>query len=432
MTGFGIHYLSEMLIPIMGFCIPIISDKKRFMKGMGILLLTCAAIAASSQLALLSPLVQQAEATDPNNAVAGSIIIFWFAINWTALIVFIRIVTDLNIRMSIYIFALAYAVEHIFYCIRIAVAYASNETIASDVWYLYIPCLIGSFLLAYFWFARPTVYKGQYIIDNISSVTYVFVILLLVWGMSILASFRDFEKYHSVYAIICCVFILLNQRSQILREIERIEFANKEQLWEKNRIRYQISKDSMAIVNQHYHDMKHQIKALTLMENGESRKAYLQELESNIAAYDAVVKTGNDYLDTVLTEKKLTCQTKHISMSCIADGSQLTFIDELDLYTLMGNILDNAIEANEKIEEYEKRFISVQIQNKKGVILVEVVNPYIGDITMEDSIPQTTKSDAFNHGYGISSIKSLTEKYGGQLIVKAENHRFLLRLIFQV
>ena len=431
MSGSSVLYLLEMFIPCLGLCIPVIKERKHFLKGAGMVFATMIGIFFS--LTFMNGFFANV-ATAGNMAqrnVSVMLILFWFLVNWSVLIAFIRIVTGSSLGMAIYLFALAYAIEHIFYCIRLFVEYMSEGKIADNAWFIYIPCLVGSFFLAYFWFAKKTVYKKQYITDNITSSTYVVVILLLVWGLSMLATTWNFEKYHSVYAGICCIFILLNQRDQMLREIDRIEFANKEQLWEKSKIRYQISKESMAVVNQHFHDMKHQIKALSRMENSESRKAYLQEMESNIAAYDAVVRTGNDYLDTVLTEKKLTCQTKHIAMSCIADGSQLTFMDELDLYTLMGNVLDNAIEANEKICEYDKRFISVQIQNKKGIILVEVVNPYVGELVMRGGIPGTTKEDTYSHGYGIGSIRTLTEKYGGQMILKAENHRFLLRLIFQ-
>lgn len=427
MWGSNILYLLEMLFPIVGLCIPVIPEKKRIAKGMLLLLASGIVVSIVAQLAekYFNTLLDNDYKTVP-----VYLILCWFLVNWSFLILFIKLVTDSNIRESIYIFALAYAIEHIFYCLREFLAYATKTYVMDSSWYIYIPCLVLSFVLAYFWFAKKTAYKGHYVIDSLTSSTYVVVILLLVWGLSLLASTMGFVNYHSIYAMICCVFILISQRGQMLREIERIEFANKEQLWEKNKIRYQISKDSMAIVNQHYHDMKHQLKALSLMENGESRQTYLQELESNIAAYDAVVRTGNDYLDTVLTEKKLTCQTKHIAMSCIADGNQMVFIDELDLYTLLGNILDNAIEANEKIEEYDKRFISVQIQNKKGVILVEVVNPYVGKLEFDNDIPNTTKEDYINHGYGVASIKALTEKYNGQMVIKAENQRFLLRLIF--
>ncbi len=430
MSGNGYLYILEMMLPVFGFCLPITKDRKKYVRAMLPLLAEIVAITLCQKV-LSTWVDKMGDQFTEENVLFFLYALLWFAINWAIVIQFIKTVLGLSIKDTIYIFSLSYAVEHIFYCVRLAVEYFSKNVITRDNWIVYILCLAGSFLYAYFWFAKKTVFKGKYVIDSISSTTYSIVILFLVWGLSLLASIKGFEAIHSIYAIICCEFILVSQRGQILREKEQIDFANKEQLWEKNKIRYQISKESMAVVNQHYHDMKHQIKALSRMENGENRQAYLTELESHIAAYDAVVRTGNDFLDTVLTEKKLACQSKHISMSCIADGGQMNFMDELDLYTLLGNILDNAIEANEKIEDMEKRWISVQVQNKKGVILVEVMNPFWGEIEFNNDLPNTTKSDRESHGYGVSGIKTITEKYGGHMVIKAENHKFLLRLIFQ-
>ncbi len=266
--------------------------------------------------------------------------------------------------------------------------------------------------------------------ETVSAIWATVMIMLVVWGLSIWADFSGYAHIHAVYAILASLFMLVSQRAQLIRENERIEFQRKEQIWKETQLRYQMSKDAMAVVNQHYHDMKHQINVLANMENDEKRRGILSEMENDIAIYDAVVRTGNTYLDTVLTEKKLICHSKDIQMSCIVDGKQLEFIDELDLYTLMGNALDNAIEANEKITDSSKRWISVQIQNKKGIILAEIVNPFEGNLNPKGDLFETTKSDTVSHGFGINSIKNIVEKYNGQLIIKTENNKFLLRIIF--
>ena len=70
--------------------------------------------------------------------------------------------------------------------------------------------------------------------------------------------------------------------------------------------------------------------------------------------YSAIVRTGNEILDTILTEKSLICENSGIHISCVADGSLLAFMNPVDLYTLFGNALDNAIEAVRKLESKEK------------------------------------------------------------------------------
>ena len=360
-TSFNFLYMLEMLLPAIGLCIPLKKRKHGMGKAMAII------IVGTCLLGVLPIFYIKYYGTEMQQGilwVESVILMFvWFVLIWAILIFSIYFCTESSIYEAMYIFALSYGVEHIFYCIRVLVEHFTGGIIGNKHPLVYIPCLAGSFLLAYFWFAKGTVYEGKYPIGAISATTTSVVLMGIVWGLSIVMDYLGYAHIHSIYAILCCLFILTNQREQMKRETERIEFSQKEQLWEKTKLRYEMSKESIAVVNQHYHDMKHQLMILSTMSDEDKRKAKLQDMESKIAAYDAVVRTGNEYLDTVLTEKKLTCQSNQISMSCIADGSQLAFMDELDLYTLFGNALDNAIEANRKISNVHERWISVQIQN---------------------------------------------------------------------
>lgn len=429
-TSFNFLYMLEMLLPAIGLCIPLKKRKHGMGKAMAII------IVGTCLLGVLPIFYIKYYGTEMQQGilwVESVILMFvWFVLIWAILIFSIYFCTESSIYEAMYIFALSYGVEHIFYCIRVLVEHFTGGIIGNKHPLVYIPCLAGSFLLAYFWFAKGTVYEGKYPIGAISATTTSVVLMGIVWGLSIVMDYLGYAHIHSIYAILCCLFILTNQREQMKRETERIEFSQKEQLWEKTKLRYEMSKESIAVVNQHYHDMKHQLMILSTMSDEDKRKAKLQDMESKIAAYDAVVRTGNEYLDTVLTEKKLTCQSNQISMSCIADGSQLAFMDELDLYTLFGNALDNAIEANRKISNVHERWISVQIQNKKGILLVEIVNPYEGSLVYDSNyMPVTSKQDTGSHGFGTKSMKNIVEHYGGQMVIKTEQNKYLLRMIFQ-
>lgn len=427
MDGFNFRYLLEMLMPTIGLCIVIGKRKNGLIKA-----ICCIAVSQIFNYAMIlaAKNVGYAE-TEIITGMAGyAFIIGWFIVSWLFVVASIYLWTEVTLYEAVYIFAVSYSIEHIFYCIRSLVEYVSNGKILADQPVIYMACLIGSFLLAYYWFAKGTVKNGRFYVETVTATSATIGILLIVWLLSLVSGIFGFTYLHCIYAILSCIFILSNQRAQLIRENERAEFKVKEQIWKDTQARYEISKDAMAIVNQHYHDMKHQISALASMEDDEKRRGILSEMENDIAVYDAVVRTGNEYLDTVLTEKKLICHSKHIQMSCIADGSQLSFMEEIDLYTLMGNALDNAIEANEKIADTARRWISVQIQDKKGIVLVEIINPYEGDIKMNGDVPETSKEDKISHGFGSGSIKAITEKYKGQMIIKTDNNKYLLRLIF--
>ena len=80
-------------------------------------------------------------------------------------------------------------------------------------------------------------------------------------------------------------------------------------------------------------------------------------MDEVIRRLEAATETGSNLLDTILTSKNLRCMQKGIAMTCFADGHELDFMDVMDVCTIFGNALDNAIECEEKIEDVSKRLI---------------------------------------------------------------------------
>ena len=146
--------------------------------------------------------------------------------------------------------------------------------------------------------------------------------------------------------------------------------------------------------------------------------------------YENTFHTGSKALDTVLTREALICGQNHIELSVVADGRLLSFIKSVDLYTMLSNILDNAIEANLRIEEECKRSIHLSVHEKKGLILLQCENPYVGSIILKDGLPETSKSDKENHGIGTRSILSTAALYGGTVRINTEQNMYVLRIIF--
>ena len=217
------------------------------------------------------------------------------------------------------------------------------------------------------------------------------------------------------------------KKSDIKQELEVMNL-----LWKKEQEQYRISKENIALINQKCHDLKHQIRALR-NSTEEGTREYLREIENSIQIYETIVKTGNEVLDTILTEKSLYCYKNEINLTCIADGTLLNFMNEAELYSLFGNALDNAISAVQKAADPQKRYIGLNISRVKGFVTVNVHNYYDGSIRYsENGMPITTKVDRENHGFGLKSIVYIVEKYGGKVSVQAEAHVFNLNIIFPV
>lgn len=192
---------------------------------------------------------------------------------------------------------------------------------------------------------------------------------------------------------------------------------------------YRKSSESIDIVNRKYHDLKHQIAVLRAEEDSEKRKAFLDEMESEIKVYEAQNKTGNSVVDTILTGKSMTCQAHNIELTCVVDGKLLNFMHVMDICTILGNALDNAIECEIQIEEKEKRLIHVEVLSKKDFIVLRFENYFEGSLEFEDSLPATTKANKQYHGYGIKSIKYTAQKYNGWVTINKRGNWFELNVV---
>ena len=144
------------------------------------------------------------------------------------------------------------------------------------------------------------------------------------------------------------------------------------------------------------------------------------------------MKTGSEVLDTILTEKSLVCTEKGIKINCVADGAQLSFMDPVDLYTIFGNAIDNAIEEVSKTETDAERQIDIMIFKQKCFVAVQIINPVTKTPKFVGGLPLTTKEDNGYHGYGVKSIRHTVEKYGGNMVAKVENGCFVLKLLIPV
>ena len=182
------------------------------------------------------------------------------------------------------------------------------------------------------------------------------------------------------------------------------------------------------MINQKSHDLKHQLQALALVSD-EERKRQIQETSRAIDFYDATVKTGNEALDTLLTEKSVYCTNRSIRLSCMVSSENLRKIALIDLYTLLGNAIDNAIESVERIENPEQKVISLSILDRGNILYIQLENYFDGTLTMQGDLPQTRKKDTFSHGYGVKSIRNIVRRYGGTMGIRTEGQIFCLEII---
>ena len=194
-------------------------------------------------------------------------------------------------------------------------------------------------------------------------------------------------------------------------------------------VQYRQSRESIEAINRKYHDLKHQIAVLRAEPDAAKRSAYLDGMEEEIRDYEAQNKTGNSVLDTVLTGKSMYCVRHGIELTCVADGEKLGFMDVMDICTIFGNMLDNAIECELRIKDKEKRLVHLAVYTKKDFLVIRCENYCPDRLEFQDGLPVSTKRDKVYHGYGIKSVRHAADKYGGTTVIHNRDGWFEISLM---
>lgn len=351
--------------------------------------------------------------------------------------------------------SMAYAAQNLVYKVFLIFWTSGEMLLLFDNWGnafgIYYRLVYYSFLavcitLTWFLFIRKITAKLQTHKLNHKMLT----VALLILGVTILlCSFEDvfFAKlsvirenrfdnpvYYAlrqtgnVFSVVCCVIVLLLAsksivENELLQEVEYLKYAIRQS--EKQ---YQISKDTIDMINVKCHDIKYKLNAFAAQQNLSPEA--VNELRESIAIYDSRIETGNKLLNVLLSEKSLFCEQNGITLSCMMDGAKLDFMEVGDLYCLFGNIIDNALEAVKQIDDSARRVINLVVKTKDNLLLIQEENYFVGELQFAEGLPITTKGDMIYHGFGTKSIRMIVKKYTGELTTYVTDDIFHLSIIF--
>lgn len=187
--------------------------------------------------------------------------------------------------------------------------------------------------------------------------------------------------------------------------------------------------NNINFINMKCHDLRKELRRLKAQKGNLTDEDFCL-LEESLNFYDSSVKTGNVNIDALLQEKLIYCNSLGIEFTTLVDGDAFKEMGSSDIYFLLVNIIDNAIEAVEHINEKDKRVISLTASKKQGVLFIEETNYYLGKIEFnKDGSLKTTKSEnAKYHGYGTKSIAYIVKKYSGNLEFEVKDNIFKLKI----
>ena len=174
------------------------------------------------------------------------------------------------------------------------------------------------------------------------------------------------------------------------------------------------------------HDIKNKLLSVSgLLADGQVEKAIEAvkgEADFLDEANNGIISSGNPAVDAVLQSKLAVAEKKGIKLDFSVKLSGEINVDLLEFGVLIGNALDNAIEATENIEVSTDKTIFVSIITMGGRIVVSVENPVKAEVDTKRI--DTAKPDKINHGYGLKSIKTIVQKYDGDVFVSCEGNIF--------
>lgn len=206
---------------------------------------------------------------------------------------------------------------------------------------------------------------------------------------------------------------------------DSMQNAYRVQQMESQRDYYKARTSEEERVRAIYHDLKNHLLVMESRQNTEETRRMAETLRSQIEDYEDYVHTGNDFLDIILKDKAAKAREKQIDFSAMVDFNGIDFIEPLDISTIFGNAIDNAIEASEKLPE-ERRLVTVRAERVRDMLLIAVENNILPGTQAPEG---TTKKDRFVHGFGIPNIKKAVEKYGGQCSFRQENDTYQLKML---
>lgn len=282
---------------------------------------------------------------------------------------------------------------------------------------------------------------GKHKLRNISVWYYISFSLLALCSTLISIIILDYlylnDKLYLKIVAIISIWLLILANVLVFYVIDRI---NSLYVTEQN---LTLSKTILKEQKEHYKDviveqkniakMRHDIKnsligILTELNNNNTNQAKLklEHIFEDIGKSNAEILINDPTLNTILVIKKKVISEYNIEFECNDHLTSEIKIDSLDLCIIIGNILDNAIEACNKITHGEKR-ITLFFTTKGKNLVVAAQNTVSKRVDVQSLV--TTKQDKKYHGFGIARIQELVEKYNGNIDISCDDRYFEMNLV---
>lgn len=262
---------------------------------------------------------------------------------------------------------------------------------------------------------------------------------IIAFGIAVmLIKHVDLPECKLYINILLFVIILVNELRYILfyilcnyykEKLSNIQFDQKIKLLEQNYVNMEESVNSMK---QFRHDvLNHSIVIKNMLDQGfyDEAKDYVNGIGDRVISIPKIYNTGNRILDAIVSAKSSKINQMNIDFQISFNVKNKMLISSVDLCTIVGNALDNAIEAQTKIKQNDRK-ITIDIREVRNQLMIQVVNAALYNPIVKGKL-KTTKNDKINHGFGFSNITNTVKKNNGEMVANYDSNQFFLTIFIK-
>ena len=302
--------------------------------------------------------------------------------------------------------------------------------------------LLGTIISKLVWFTViwvTTLFWSEHGDEKVRPADWISALLVPVCSMFIVTALVGVgnDSGDSVKFLAVCLVMLIN--FVVFRLYDRLQEKAVncvEREWiQKQSEHYARLNDELGKYCSELRSFKHDMKQRYLLEHSYLQQGSYEQLEQcyaesiKILQHGKVVSnTGNPCIDNILNYKAVIAEKKGIRLETELTVACDMTLNALDIYSLLGNLLDNAIEAAEKLSE-EMRVIKVKMKADSSNMLTVIENPYKGRLRKENGGYVSTKADSKNHGIGLKIVEDITSKYQGEVQICDTEQRFVVKVL---
>ena len=276
--------------------------------------------------------------------------------------------------------------------------------------------------------------------EQVPVIYWVCILLIPIGSMYIVLLLFRLEITNTIFMIIAVAFMLLiNFSTFYLYDIISAAFANQaEKLWAVRQNKYyerqfDLMKSSLKAMRSLKHDLKNHLSTVYYLVQNRKEEEALEHITDIIEVCDSQKEnaySGNATVDSIINFKLQEAKQHNISISLDITIPENIKIPSFDMAIILGNLLDNAINAAAKSES--GRTIDLKIKYTVGRLILVIDNLFSGNVLIRGNTVLSSHRDINSHGIGLQSVKMVLQKYNGSMVIKHENNIFSVTVLMYI